>query len=816
MIADVSDDGAVTIAGRRYRVPLNVRRAIQEHPELFIAGALGPDVYPDPLAGQTTTHPGVENGWQADDWLRWISRTGSAYDLAADSDEVRDDAEGLRRVAFVYGFNAHFAGDIFAHSYVNAYSGGTFDLLDGEQDVERRHAILERYIDAHLPPPAGGAIASADGMRPPVAFIADRLILQNDAGGQYLRPPTLHLWAMGEMYRRTGDLESGLRALEKPIDDAMAAYDRIYRTLQDQVFGARAQVHIAQEGLENARRALQLKRDILAAAEQKLREALTLLNAPEAVYRQIEDLTQKIKRLREAIRPEEIVLDNFGAQYRTLQSGLTKAYDKITDFICTIVDPFDWFGCDRKRNRLIRAHNRIVRNLDRLWSAYQRAYRTVEDAMPEIREAEEELIDLRRRFSEATQGMATQALQRAVDVANAAIDAQESVVAFADRRLADLGRALERAEAEFAPVSDIMDQAREALNIFGTIRALVSNWRNDMRIAARHYVEASWRAGFLMYRGETGALSEYLRWYRCYGAVFVGVPRQVGEAGCLAGDFVVKLRDEFDRLYGRLPEPLRWLLNPTGELKDMLRERLEPQIQEATTRLANLIGEHSSLGELIIVLGYPELATRDRLNRIYATDLGGTGLIRFDDAASLIEADSGMNVAGRVDPQRFPALAHSVTLAKLALLGDSELNRLIRDLSNGYVSPRYGASVYRFREPNQTILHDMVRSLDGNHQWQAFGLPRPRAGGPAETPRELPFGRNGFEDGNRGLRIWTDPGLRERVFARLFPGAIIGSLGNRPELQRPLYPFPHCPENPFPSAQDASGALQSSDPGCSD
>ena len=45
----------------------------------------------------------------------------------------------------------HFAGDGFAHSYVNNYAGGIFDIgQDRTKGIELRHFRLEKYIDQHL------------------------------------------------------------------------------------------------------------------------------------------------------------------------------------------------------------------------------------------------------------------------------------------------------------------------------------------------------------------------------------------------------------------------------------------------------------------------------------------------------------------------------------------------------------------------------------------------------------------------------------------------------------------------------------------
>ena len=135
IIDDLGPDCAVELADREYRIPDETCRAILDNPGSFLAGALGPDAYPDIITGQVTTHPGIEGDWQTSDWLRHLYRSASSPS----------------EVAFAAGYLIHAATDAFAHTYVNGYAGDVFELGD-ERAVELRHFVLEKYIDAHLPP----------------------------------------------------------------------------------------------------------------------------------------------------------------------------------------------------------------------------------------------------------------------------------------------------------------------------------------------------------------------------------------------------------------------------------------------------------------------------------------------------------------------------------------------------------------------------------------------------------------------------------------------------------------------------------------
>ena len=87
------------------------------------------------LVGQAIVHPGVAGGWQAADWLNLLLSNAGTDD----------------QLAFAWGYAMHFAGDSFAHSYVNNYAGGVFEIgADRTKAIELRHFRLEKYIDQHL------------------------------------------------------------------------------------------------------------------------------------------------------------------------------------------------------------------------------------------------------------------------------------------------------------------------------------------------------------------------------------------------------------------------------------------------------------------------------------------------------------------------------------------------------------------------------------------------------------------------------------------------------------------------------------------
>ena len=150
VMSDVLDDladGSVTIAGRSYPVHPDVVDSILNFPEYYRAGTIGPDGFPDPVMGQAIIHPN-----DAGVWLQYIldEAWANAETGSLDSGPV---------LAFAYGYLAHAAGDVFAHTMVNEFAGGPFPPLaegGGLTDPENiknalRHIVVEGYIaDATL------------------------------------------------------------------------------------------------------------------------------------------------------------------------------------------------------------------------------------------------------------------------------------------------------------------------------------------------------------------------------------------------------------------------------------------------------------------------------------------------------------------------------------------------------------------------------------------------------------------------------------------------------------------------------------------
>lgn len=133
-ISDVLDNGKVTITNlktgveREYPVDPALVDIIRSNISQFRIGCIGPDAYPDIFTGQMAVHP---------DFTDWSDYLWSMYSIE-NSPVVK---------AFILGYLAHSAGDMYGHSLINEYAGGTWDI--GENAV--KHILVETYIDQQFP-----------------------------------------------------------------------------------------------------------------------------------------------------------------------------------------------------------------------------------------------------------------------------------------------------------------------------------------------------------------------------------------------------------------------------------------------------------------------------------------------------------------------------------------------------------------------------------------------------------------------------------------------------------------------------------------
>jgi len=306
---DIIDDCKVSLAEANFIIEQDICVSVRQHRGAFLAGALGPDSYPDMITGQVTTHPGIKGDWQTSDWL---------VHLYADAPEGD-------RLAFATGYLTHAASDIWAHSYVNAYAGDIFELGDEERAVERRHFVLEKYIDYHLP---DGAI-NAESMRVPATYLRDKMIFNSDAARLAEKSGVaLHIPTMFAIRRTVSDFQNNLNALNNTIETTLANVAAEIITLPAKIISVEASFEAPQRPLEVREKQLKIEKDAFDKTHAALQDAIETLKKNKD---RIQQSSLEARLAREAANTAEREVTNVENQLADLRNQLTEAQRQLAN-----------------------------------------------------------------------------------------------------------------------------------------------------------------------------------------------------------------------------------------------------------------------------------------------------------------------------------------------------------------------------------------------------------------------------------------------------------------------------------------------------
>lgn len=810
VIADVIDDGAVTIGKRSYPVPGEVLQALRNSPSHYRMGHIGPDGFPDPLVGQTTTHPGVDEGWQTGQWINHL------LVAARSSDEV----------AFAFGFAGHAAGDVFAHTYVNMYAGDIFSLTDGEREVELRHFVLEKVIESHTP----STSTRNNDFQVPANFLRDRLIFDQGVTTQYLRSGTgLHLTTMNVARQTVGEFSKGFNSGFGKLTDFLSENLKKASDISIELATARVAFDAADLSLKGAKEAFNLKNRIVQEKLEILRRGIEIIEKnPGLISLQERIIAEQLKIIADAARGAQNLNSEIGKLEKRINSllgDLANIPAKITETVCnTVCDIAPW-----PLSEICDEVCKVVEKVNGAWS----------DLNNKITGLKNDLVNLRTKHTnalargvEATARKAEAlsrkiALEKELLVTKGLLESYKVAVKLAEAERAVTEKALQAAErvlqearklrdkiaAKLKEVNGIIDFANDFLKRYNLITLYLSNWQKDIDKASSAYIEASRSASLQMVRNEGGALKAYTDWFSCWGPVYTGVPGVITNPICETKNKIGELREKISSFIDDLPEPLRWLLFPMRELRKKVEEKLRPSLEKLGWKILGFITDPRT-SEFLSVLSKPENATLAKLNEVYGNDHSAKGLLTFDRVSDLVLSDMKVK-DGHFNFAEFIPIRNSVTLAKLALLSREQLSKIFTD-NAGNVPTIYGPKLYSGGNGRYSLLTEMVRNIDGNHQWQAYGLPYPRkSGSSSPEPRDLHFGFDYFKEPSKGFRFWVDPTARAKVFPVLFPApGPLGAIGQRDELKFPSYSFEACEENPYPQTQNDNGLILWTDTRC--
>ena len=800
VLFDLKDDGKITLLGKAYDVPNHIKEALNSRPQHFLAGCVGPDVFPDPIVGQTTTHPGVQGGWDTDQWLNHLLVNASSHE----------------EIAFAFGFSCHIASDIFAHTYVNAFAGDIFVLSDDEREVEKRHFLLEKYIES-LTPPIDNLTSKNyfnSEIKSPVSYISRTLILNKDVAEQYLKAGTgLHLYSMYQVRRGVKNLNNITSDLIKQITEWAADYYK----LQAKLF---VDLTKGKNALEAARITLETTEEALAVKEVAYTHAINGLKLAKQIVQQNPDKIIYQDKL--VIDQAKIALDlaneaaQVAAKLPEFEIGISAQISALLD----VIDKLDCArhlksknrkNCRRRKEENKSAINKLKEDLAVHKKMSKELKRRAHDAEKLKNEYKYKLDKLKKDLTKAKSDLTNKVFETKIEILEKEIAIEKELVKDAKKLVKESQEEVDKITGELDVIEKAIDKIKEGVDKYNPVILLIENWLGDIDNSVNEYIKASETVGNMMIDNNGDPIKEYWEWYKCYGGVFLANPQEIGELKCEVQNFYSSINEEYNKLFNELPDILQWIVNPGKKISEKALKELEPHLEEAKFNLVEFLTDKTT-AEFVFLLADPKSANKESLINTFKTDNSNKKLLTFEDVCEYVDRDLEIE-DGFFNEKQFKPIKHSVTLSKISILAPSTLNKLINDQLEGMVSSYFGKEVYKSDARNFSLLLGVVANIDGNHQWQTFGLPHPRNNGPLKEPLKK-FGHNYYQNNNLGFKIFVDPLLRERVFIPLFEGGVMGSLRDRSELQWPRYLFPECNQNPFPLTQGNTGIKQESDNTC--
>lgn len=789
---------------KRYPIPQVKFTALKDYPSAYLAGALGPDVFPDFITSQVTVHPGLEHGWGTDDFLRHL--------LA----NAKDGAD----LAWVSGFLSHASSDVFAHSWVNHYAGGIFDISKhiDSNEIEVRHFVLERYIADRT-----SHIWSKYATTPeaPHEFVADQLMLANPVSLQFKKAGAItgHVVAIEVLHENVQRLYEDALAISRTIHEIGL------KKLQP-LEAAKGNLKLAEEGLkltgkalEESESALKHRDELIGVAEQTLLDIAKIIDENPGL---IAGWRLQIEQTKIAIDVQESGLEGL--------RDAVKAAGKLVDAAQRVLDATGATICEKLPYPLDQlceinpAYTSAKKTLDAAKAVLGAKENLLNEALNGIASLKAATVDLDSKISEAEQAIArakitqqTVGAQLELNRAQRKLEAEtvkasRKTVEEATKLAQQAQQLLDKISNDLAPVLDLLAR-------YDPIVLFLQHWAADIRRASVAFSKSSEGvADNLLKAAEGNALDPYFKWYECWSPVLSAVPSEVPQTVCTAKDIYTDMHDklmlEINRVVDSLGS-LGWLIAPNfkvqQEFEKKVKKPLEHEVRKAVIHVGTEVVAFLSnreLADLIQLISSKERITDARLNGIYATDDSKSRLLEIPDIATRVRRDAGLDAeADTISEDRFAALYDAIVLSKLALLDDDGLNDVYNDLRL-IANPEAQPQKLFTAQPGQpfNILLNAVSSIDGNHQWQAIGLPYPvSAGSVRDWPDHSRFGRPGRSGAHSGFSFWGDPNAREMVFTQLFRGPLSPGMDSLPAISS-NYPFPSCDRYPFPSTTNANGS----------
>ena len=797
---------------KRYPIPAATLAALKSNPSAYLAGALGPDVYPDFITSQVTVHPGLEHGWGTDDFLRHLAaKAGGGADLA-----------------WVSGFLSHASSDVFAHSWVNHYAGGIFDLSThvDSNEIEVRHFVLERYIADRTPRIWSKYAATPEA---PHEFVADQLILANPVSAQFKKagPVTGHVVAIEVLHENVGKLYEDALALSRTINEIGVKKLQPLETAKVQLKLAEEGLKLAGKGLEEAENVLKKRDELIAGAEKVLLDAARIIDENpgliagwrqqmEAAKLALDAQESGLEGLRDAVRAARKVVDEAQKVLDATGETICKNLPWPLDQLCELNPAYT------SAKTALNAAKEVLAAKEKVLNEALNGIASLKNLRDElgrkVAEAEKAIADA--RIAQQTVGAQLEVHRAQRKLEAESVKAARKGVEEATKVAQQAQQLLDKLNKDLAPVIDLLAR-------YNPIVLFLQHWAADIRRASIAFSGASQElAANIIDKKGGNALEPYIKWYQCWSPVLSAVPSEVPQTICTAKDIYTDLHDKLTSEINKVVDSLGslgWLIAPNvkvqQEFEKKVKKPLEKEVKKAVGHVAGEVVTflaNRQLADLIELIGSKDRITDARLNGIYATDDSKSRLLEMGDVAVRVRRDAGLASENEnVSEDRFPALYNAIVLSKLALLDADALNAVYNDLVlevNPQEPPRKIFAATAGQPFN--ILLRAVSSIDGNQQWQAVGLPYPVSSGKAKGwPEQNRYGRPGSAGSHSGFLLWGDPRARGLVFKQLFKGPLNPGLETHPAMVG-NYPFPSCERNPFPSTTRPDGSRADDDYTC--
>lgn len=662
--------------------------------------------------------------------------------------------------AFALGLLLQAGQDVFANSFVNTYAGQPWSLQMGPAAAARHNAI-EQYLDAHLPAPHPPLAA----LNIPVSFLRDQLLFNSEAQAQYRQSPAAaSVVAMNDLRLAVAHSAAAADSLQQVLREMQAYYSELPTSdgvLQEEFSSgwrqqrrALVREQLSEQRWTEARMAYDLDRQAADATAQALQKATTDAKAATAL---VTEQQQRLARL----SPQHSV-----QSCRNVRKWINKK---------------EWVT------------NRVCENTQRSNPVWQR---------------EQQVLTQRQQARDALARR-----QQELQAQQATVDARVLVSRQAMEQ--SRGGAVSLPPLPTPDGSDLRRRHDEVLQLLQQAQAeadalvqISQDWEAGILRAGNDYLYAGLQGSAARAQGRNETLTEYRQWLACRGRVFLRAV--AADSSCATASPYGALQPHLQRMAALLRYPELQFLQDT--LATLRPDELAAAVTAADTTLRDFVAEDSALAQWEKRVAVQDVAgLREQLQTLLGDAGGNEALLTLRNGADIIDADAGIREGDALDIQSFHALQYADRFSRMALLPGAELNRLAGQFA-GYRFTRW--KLHPEDQPHYSLLFRSLRNLEGNQQWQPYGLPHARSSGQmALAAEQRHYGYGPADGADAGLAIFINPQARQQVFRQLFP-APLSLVETHPRMQSPNYPFPSCADNPFPVTFTAAGSAAASDTLC--